>query len=440
MSSIAFEVVLILVLTVANGIFSGSEIAVVSARKIRLEQLAKQGSKSAQLALKLANSPNNFLSTVQIGITLIGILSGAVGGATLAKELEAALESIPSVATVSKPLSIATIVTVITYLSLVIGELVPKRIALNSPEKIACKIARPMRWLSKITAPLVHLLSISTDGLLKFLGVQISEDPAVTEEEIRVLIDQGTQAGMFEQAEREMVSRVFRLGDRPIKALTTPRMEIAWLDINAPWEENRREILENPHSHFPVGRDSLDNCLGTVRMKDLVSAQLFGNPVDLQKILRTPLFIPESTRALSVLETFKQTGVHVALITDEYGGVEGLVTLNDLVEAIVGELPTAEELEEPPILQREDGSWLLDGLLSIDALKELLKQETLPNEEEGYYQTLSGFVLSELGRIPTSGEYFEAVGHRFEVMDMDGTRVDKVMVRPLQLPISKAEE
>ncbi len=321
-----------------------------------------------------------------------------------------------------------------------IGELVPKRIALNSPEQIACRIAGPMRWLSKITAPLVHLLSISTDGLLKFLGVQISEEPAVTEEEIRVLIDQGTQAGMFEQAEREMVSRVFRLGDRPIKALTTPRMEIAWLDINAPWEENRREILENPHSHFPVGHDSLDNCLGIVRMKDLVSAQLFGNPVDLQQILRTPLFIPESTRALSVLETFKQTGVHVALITDEYGGVEGLVTLNDLVEAIVGELPTAEELEEPPILQREDGSWLLDGLLSIDALKELLNQETLPNEEEGYYQTLSGFVLSELGRIPTSGEYFEAVGHRFEVMDMDGTRVDKVMISPLQLPISTVEE
>ncbi|WP_421654872.1 hemolysin family protein [Leptothermofonsia sp. ETS-13] len=440
MTSITFEILLIVLLIIANGIFSGSEIAVISARKVRLEQLAKKGSSRARLALKLANSPNNFLSTVQIGITLIGILSGAVGGATVAERLRAFFATISPLAPYSQPLSIFIVVATITYLSLVIGELVPKRIALSNPEQIACRVAGPMRSLATLAAPLVHFLSISTDWLLKLLGIQASEEPMVTEEEIKGLIQQGTQAGMFEEAEQEMVSRVFRLGDRPIKTLMTPRTAIAWLDVNASMEENQREMMEYPHSYFPVGQGSLDNYLGIVRMKDLLTTYLSGQPVDLRKLVKPPLFIPENTRALNVLETFKESGTHIALVTDEYGGIEGLVTLNDLVEAIVGELPNHEDMEEPAVILREDGSWLLDGLLSVDELKELLQCETLPNEQTGHYLTLGGFVMATLERIPRSGDSFEAGRFRFEVVDMDGTRVDKVMVTPIEPVDSEPEE
>jgi putative hemolysin len=430
MSSVATEIFLIIVLAIANGIFSGSELAILSARKVRLEQMVKQGDKRARRALKLANSPNNFLSTVQIGITLIGILSGAVAGATVAQRLGGVIQTIPWLARYSEPLSILIVVSIVTYLSLVIGELVPKRIALNNPEKIACSVAGPMRFLSMLAAPVVYLLGASTDGLLKLLNIEASNEPAVTEEEIKVLIEQGTEAGMFEEAEQEMVSRVFRLGDRTIKTLMTPRTAISWLDIEAPWEENQQEILENSYSRFPVGQGTLDSCLGFVRARDILSLQLANQPIDLNGLLRPPLYIPENSRALKVLEIFQESGTHIALITDEYGGIEGLVTLNDLIEAIVGELPSAEDGEEPQIIHREDGSWLLDGMLAIEPLKELLDQERLPQEEENYH-TLGGFVMAALGRVPTSGNFFEAVGFRFEVMDMDGTRVDKVLVVPL---------
>jgi putative hemolysin len=431
MSSVAFELLLILLLTIANGVFSGSEIAVVSARKVRLEHLANRGSKKAQMALRLANSPNSFLSSVQIGITLIGTLSGAVGGATLSRRLEEVLRTFPGLVRYSEPLSILIVVTFITYLSLVIGELVPKRIALNNPEKIACSVAHPMHWLAKLTAPVVHLLSSSTDGLLKLLGIQVTEDSGVTEEEIKVLIKQGTQAGMFEEAEQEMVSRVFRLGDRSVTALMTPRTDIVWLDVDAPWELNKSVMLANPHSYFPVGQGSLDECVGIVSLKDLLPAFMAGEVVNLRQVMRSPLFVPESIRALKVLELFKESRNHIALIADEYGGLEGLVTLNDVSEAVIGELPSLEDLNEPLAIKRDDGSWLLDGMLSIDTLKEILQQDNLPSEDEGYYQTLGGFAMHVLGRVPTSGEHFEAIGFRFEIVDMDGNRVDKVMVTPI---------
>jgi putative hemolysin len=427
----AFEILLILLLILANGIFSGSEMAIVSARKARLEQLADEGNRKARLALKLANAPNDFLSTVQIGITLIGILSGAVGGATLALRFKSFLQSIPSLAPHSESLSLGIVVTLITYLSLVLGELVPKRLALNNPEDIACTVARPMRLLAKGTAPLVHLLSSSTDGLLKLLGIQLTQEVTVTEEEIRLLLEQGTRAGLFEEAEQEMVSRVFRLGDRPVKSLMTPRTAITWLDIDAPMEETQREMLESPHSRFPVAQGSLDHCLGIVRIKDFLTASLSGNVVDLRNLLQSPLFFAENTRALDVLEIFRQSGTHFALITDEFGGIEGLVTLNDVVEAIVGNLPS-DDLDEPGIVQREDGSWLVDGLIAVEELKELLDHEELPDEEKGHYQTLAGFVLTMLGRIPAAGQHFDWGGFRFEVMDMDGARVDKVLVTPIQ--------
>jgi putative hemolysin len=430
MSSIASEVLFILLLTLANGIFSGSEIAVVSARKVRLEQLADRGNRRARIALRLANAPNDFLSTVQIGITLIGILSGAVGGATLTQRIKPFFDRIPSVQPYSEGVSVAIVVTLITYLSLVLGELVPKRIALNDPEQIACTVAPPMRFLSRLTAPLVHLLGKSTDALLRLIGIRASAEPELTEDEIKVLIRQGAESGVLEEAEHEIVQRVFRLGDRPIKSIMTPRTEIVWLDIESALDENLQEVMESNHSRFPVGRETLDNCLGIVRGRHLLSARLSSAVVNLEGFLQPPLYVAKSARALNVLEQFKQTGMHIALVTDEYGGIEGLVTLNDLMEAIVGDLPSAEDQEDPLIIQRDDGSWLVDGSLDINELKDLLEKESLPDESTDSFQTLGGFVMHYLGHIPRSSDHFEWSGLRFEVMDMDGTRVDKVLVIP----------
>jgi putative hemolysin len=439
MSSIALEILAILLLIIANGIFSGSEIAVVSARKVRLEQLASRGNRRARIALKLANAPNDFLSTVQIGITLIGILSGAVGGATLAQRLLPVFQGIPILQPYSEGISVAIVVTIITYLSLVIGELVPKRIALNDPERMSCAVARPMRLLSRLTAPVVHVLGISTDALLRLLGIRASNEPEITEDEIKVLIRQGAESGVFEEAEHEMVQRIFRLGDRPIKAMMTPRTEIVWLDIESPLEENLQEVIDSNHSRFPVGRDTLDNCIGIIRGSHLLSARLAEPTVDLEAILQSPLYVAESARALGVIEQFKQTGIHIALVTDEYGGIEGLVTLNDLMEAIVGDLPSVEDQEEPLIVRREDGSWLLDGSLDINELKDLVKKESLPDETTGSFHTLGGFIMHNLEHVPQSGEHFEWSGLRFEVVDMDGTRVDKVLLTTVATETVEAE-
>jgi putative hemolysin len=440
MSAIVIEILSVLLLIVANGIFAGSEIAVVSARKVRLERMANQGNAKAKTALKLAKFPNDFLSTVQIGITLIGILSGAVGGATIAQRLKPFLETIPWLAPYSEGISLGIVVTLITYLSLVIGELMPKRMALSNPEQVACSVAKPMRLLSRITAPLVRLLSVSTDGLLKLFGISASEELPLTEEEIKVLIEQATESGTFEESEQEMVERVFRLGDRPIKAIMTPKLEIVWLDFDAPLEETERQVMESNHSRFPVSRGSLDNCLGILRGNNFLSARLRGQEIDLATMLQPSLYVPESTTALKILEQFKRTGVQIALVTDEYGSIEGLVTLNDLMQAIVGDIPSSEHWEEPMVIQRDDGSWLLDGLLSTDEVKDLLDKELLPGEETGYYHTLGGFVVTFLGHIPRSGDHFEWEGMRFEVMDMDGTRVDKVLVSPVQVQDTLADE
>jgi putative hemolysin len=428
MSAITFEIVLILLLIITNGVFSGSEIAIIASRKVRLEQMAKQGNRRARLALKLAQSPNTFLSTVQVGITLIGILSGALGGATLAQRLEVIFASIPFLAPYNQVLSLGIVVTTIAYLSLVLGELVPKRLAMLFPESIACTVASPMRGLSFATAPLVHLLSASTDGLLGLFGTRTVSEYVMTKEEIQVLLEQGTEAGMFEQAEQEIFRRAFRFGDRPVKALMTPRTEIIWLDIEESLASNLSLVRGCPHSRFPVGRGSLDNLAGIVRVRDLLSASLAGTNINLETMLQPPLYVTENTRALKVLEMFKQLGTHLALITNEYGGIEGLITLNDLFEALVGELPSAEELDEPMVVQREDGSWLLDGLFPVDEFKDLFEKETLAEEETGDYHTLGGFVMNFLGRIPKTGEYFLWNGLRIEVVDMDGIRVDKVLV------------
>lgn len=437
MPSVMLEVSVVVLLILLNGIFAMSEIAVVSARKTRLRQWAEEGNAKARAALELANNPNQFLATIQIGITLVGILAGAFGGATIAKELTVILNDISWLAPYSHPLSLALVVVVIAYLSLIVGELVPKRLALNNPERLAMAIAAPMQVLSRVAYPAVHLLGLSTELLLRALGMRPSTEPLVTEEEIRALIEQGTQAGMFEEAEQEMVERVFRLGDRRVSAVMTPRTEIVWLDREASGLEIRRTITESAHSRFLVADGSLDNVLGVVHAKDLLAHILGEQVVNLEATLQQPLYVPESMRALKVLELFKQSGTHIALVIDEYGGIQGLVTPNDILEAIVGDLPEAGEQVEPLAVQREDGSWLVDGMLPVDEFKDLFDLGELPGEDQGIYQTLAGFVVMQLGRIPAATDYFVWEGLKIEVVDMDGNRVDKVLVTPTGDTISE---
>jgi len=452
-TGLLIEGLLILVLIVANGIFSGAEIAVVSSRKVRLEQLADRGDRRARAALRLAAAPNDFLSTVQIGITLIGILSGALGGATIARRLEPLLAAVPGIGRSAEGLSVALVVGVITYLSLVIGELLPKRVALNDPEAIACAVAAPMRTLSRLCTPLVHLLGGSTEALLRLLGVAPSAEPDLTEEEIKALIRQGAEAGVFEQAEHSMVQRVFRLGDRPIRAFMTPRTEITWLDAQASGEEQLETVIESNHSRLPVGAGSLDACQGVLRTSHFLVAERLarsrrmaeggapasglpaGGPAPallaLEPLLQPPLYVAETMRALAVIERFRESGSHIALVTDEFGGVAGLVTVTDLMEAIVGDLPTAEDGDDPSVVRREDGSWLIDGMLEIDSFRELVGSRRLSGESSGDFHTVGGFAMHRLGRIPRTGEHFEADGLRFEIVDMDGNRVDKLLVSAL---------
>lgn len=432
MNELALEIIIIFLLLVANGVFAMSEIAVVAARKIRLQQLADSGNKQAQAALKLAKNPNQFLATVQVGITLVGILAGAFGGATIAENIAAYLNTLPILAPYSELIGVGIVVIVITYLSLIIGELVPKRLALNNPERIASMMAPPMQFLSKIALPVVRLLDISTNVVIRLLGVKPSLEPAITLEEIKVLIEQGTESGIFEETEQDMIENVLRLDERPVGAWMTPRTKIVWLDIDEPLEEIRRKVVEYHYSRFPVAKDNLDNIIGVVRAKDLLVQSLTHQPLDLKGLLRPPLFIPESMSALDVLELFKKQGTHIALVTDEYGGIEGMITHNDILEDIVGNIPIAgEPSAEPQAQQREDGSWLVDGLLDIDTLKEIFEIEQLPDEEDRGYHTVGGFIMSQVHGIPIVGQYFEWRHLRFEVVDMDGRRVDKVLISPL---------
>lgn len=430
MSEVFLELVFILGLTILNGVLAMSETAIVSTRKTRLQQAVNTGDTGARIALDLANSPNLFLSTTQIGITLVGILAGAFGGATIANRLEIVLEQIPALAPFSHAIGLGLVVITITFFSLIIGELVPKRLALHNPERIAATIAPPMHGLARLTSPIVRLLSFSTDAVLRMFGVKSTPEAPVTEEEINIMIEQGTQAGAFEETEQDMVEQVFRLGDRRISGLMTPRPDIIWLDLDDPLEVNQQKIARQHHSYYLVCRGSFDNILGILHVKDVLAQSLSGKPLNLETLVRPPLYVPESMRVFKVLEQFKQTGIHLALAVDEYGVVQGLMTLNDIMEAIVGEVPAADEAVEPGIVQRADGSWLFDGMLPIDQIKDRLHIDKLPGEDQGGYQTLGGMMMSHLGRIPAAADHFEWRNWRFEVVDMDGKRVDKVLVTP----------
>jgi putative hemolysin len=429
MINLSFQIAIIVALTLLNGLFAMAETALVSSRKARLRQRAETGDRGARTALELADEPTRFLSTVQIGISLIGVLAGAFGGATLAEPLSGALRNVPGLAPYSWAVAFGIVVVAITYLSLIIGELVPKRLALNNPETVASRMAQPMRSLSTLGSPGVWLLTASTELVIRLLGARRSEDPPITEREVEALLVEGERAGVFEQEERELVGRALRLDDLPVSELMTPRPRIIWLNTEDPPQEHRRLVAESRHSYYPVARGDLDNLVGLASVKDTWAQMMAGEHVGLLETLRQPVFVPQGVPATVALEEFKRSGMHLSLVIDERGNCEGLITLTDILEALVGEVPDLHSpVEEPPMVQRADGSWLVDGLLAANELRIRLGLRELPDEGLSDYQTVGGLVMDRLGRVPVEGDRFEWGGFSFEVLDMDGHRVDKVLV------------
>jgi putative hemolysin len=419
------EVALILFLVVLNGFLSGSELALVSARKARLQQRAERGDSGARAAVALTEDPNRFLATVQVGITLVGILAGAFAGATVAETLADRLAELGLSETAAGTLAVAAVVAAVTYLSLILGELVPKRIALAHPEALASRAARPMRLLSTLLAPAVALLGLSTRAVLRLLGVKAAAGEAVTEEELQLLLRQSAESGAIERGEHEIASAALRLGDLRLSDRMTPRPQVAWLDVTETAEATHAVILSHPHDRFPVCEGSPDEVLGIVAARDFLVGSLKREPFDLRALVKPALFLPESLTLLTALDRFRQERASAAIVIDEFGGTAGFVTLTDFIEPVMGELPS-EEQQEPLVVEREDGSLLIDGQLPTADLKRRLGVVSLPDEEE--YQTLAGFVLIQLGRVPRTGERFEWDGFAFEVVDMDGHRVDEVLV------------
>ena len=422
----------IAILLLLNGVLALAETALLSVRKVRLHNESNKGNKRAGIVLKLIENPNQFISVTQIGITTIDLLIGALTGATLGTWLNGKLDTYPLLMPYSEVISILVGILPITYLSLVLGELVPKRMAMRSPERVSAWVAGPMLFFAWIFSPVVKLLSFSTEVLLRLMGVRPSTDPPVTEEELQVLLDQGTQAGVFEESEQDMVQGVFRIGDQRVYSVMTPRTEIVWLEVNDSPEEIRKKIAECAFSRFPVRDGTLDNVVGVVRSRDLLLSNLAGEKINLKHNLHPAIYLPETAQASQALEMFKGGKAELMLVVDEFGAVQGLITLNDILSEIVEGIGT----DEPEATQRQDGSWLLDGMLTVDDFKEIFNLRDLPEEDS--FETLGGFVMFSLGRIPLPSDRFEWNGLQFEVMDMDARRVDKVLVTTLGKPVTPA--
>src|SRR6266568_4909160 len=422
------EFIIVLLLIICNGAFAMAEIAIVSIRKSRLQKEAEEGNIRAQAALELAKNPAKFLSTVQIGITFISIFAGAFGGETLSHQFSGELTNVPWVAPYRDQVALILVVVLITYLTLIIGELVTKRSALSRPEKIAKRIAGPMKTLSSLTFPLVNLLIISSDWVIRLLQIKPPTEPTVSEEEVKMLLQEGTTAGIFTSTEQDIVERTFQLDEKKIISIMTPRKEIRWLAIDSSFKNLKRMIGKHPHSYFPVCRDSLDKVLGVVRTEDLLATFLIEEKFDFTRCLRKPIYVPESTQVWKVLELFKRTGIHMALVVDEYGSILGLLSLGDILEEIVGDIPNVDELEDQDIMKQKDGTFFVDGLVPIDEFKEYFKIDRLPDEESGAFHTIGGFIMERLGRIPVADDSFDFGNFRFKVDKMDGNRVDKVLL------------
>jgi putative hemolysin len=427
----SLEIALLFGLIVLNGLFAMSEIALVASRRGRLQRLADEGDRRAAAALKLGEDPTQFMSTIQIGITAIGILNGIVGEAVLAQPLALWLQSFGIDERPSRIAGTGLVVIVITYFSIVVGELVPKRLGQITPEPIARRVARPILLLARLTGPFVKLLSISTNMLLQLFGARPDARSAVTEEEIHALLAEGSDAGIIEQQEHAMVRNVFRLDDRQLGSLMIPRGDIVYLDVEDPLDANLAKIEQEPHTRFPVCRHGLEEVLGFADAKQLLGRMIRGGPIDFTQDLQPPTFVPLMLTGMELLKLFRETGAHIGLVVDEYGEIQGLVALQDLLEAITGEL-TPRDAEDAWAVQREDGSWLLDGLIPVPELKDRLGLKTVPEEEKGRYHALSGMVLLLLGRLPNTGDRVAWDNWCFEVVDMDGKRIDKVLAFPLQ--------
>jgi len=423
------ELLILLLLILLNGVFAMSEMSVVSARKVRLEQWADEGRHGASVALALANEPGDFLSTIQIGITSVAVLSGALSEATVAKDLAEQFSAFSPLRPYADTLALGVVVVGVTLCFLIIGELVPKRLALRNPEGIASVIARPMQLLSKLASPLAKTLSLTTEAVLRLFGIQALPGPPITQEEIKVLMEQGAQAGVFERHEQVMVSRVFRMDERRLASAMTPRVDITYLDMNDSFETNRQKLVASPHSRFPLCKGGLDDIVGIVHAKALLDDAFEGRVADLASHATKPLYLPDTLTVMELLEMFKKRRQHLALVVDEYGELQGLVTMTDVMETLVGDIPTVEEAYEPDIVRREDGSLLIDGTVAVERFRDVTGlEEQLPGEDTGSYHSLGGFVMMQLGRVPQVGDKFESSGFRFEIVDMDRNRVDKLLV------------
>ena len=427
------EIVFLIALIVLNGLFAMSEIALVTARRARLARLAEDGDGAAEVAIKLGEDPTRFLSTIQIGITSIGILNGIVGEAALAGPLAEWLQGLGMEQGVSEIGSTVLVVVVITYVSIVVGELVPKRLGQMYPETVARLVATPMNWLSTATRPLVALLTITTNAVLRLMGIHGGPSRSVTEEEIAASLEEGVDAGVIEAQEHQMVRNVFRLDDRQIGSMMIPRAEIVWLDVDAPVAQVMSEIHQSGHTRFPVCSGGLDNVIGVLEVQRLLPALAQGEQPVLAEHLHPPVFVPETLSGMELLEHFKASNADLVFVVDEYGAVQGVITERDVLEAITGELGTPAD-EDAWAVRREDGSWLMDGLIPVPELKDRLDLKNMPEEDRGRYNTLAGMIMLLLGRLPRTTDAVEWEGWRFEVVDLDGKRVDKVLVTPTESP------
>ncbi|MBV5303255.1 MAG: HlyC/CorC family transporter [Chlorobium sp.] len=420
------EILFLFALIVLNGLFAMSEIALVTAKRSRLAKLADDGERAAVTALKLGQDSTRFLSTIQIGITSIGILNGIVGESALAAPLATTLQTLGMNPEPSHIIATAVVVLAITYITIVIGELVPKRLGQLNPEGIACLVARPMLTLSAITRPFGRLLSASTDTVLRLMGNPPQAMPSVTEEEIHAMLEEGSEAGVIEQQEHEMVRNVFRLDDRQLGSLMVPRADIVFLDVSKPLDENILRVTESEHSRFPVCNGGLQSLIGVVNAKQLLAKTLKGRLTEFTSQLQPCVYVPETLTGMELLDHFRTSGTQMVFVVDEYGEIQGLVTLQDMLEAVTGEF-VPRNLEDSWAVQREDGSWLLDGLIPVPELKDTLELKNVPEEDKGLYHTLSGLMMWLLGRMPRTGDIMTWESWNLEIVDLDGQRIDKVL-------------
>ncbi|HWK43663.1 MAG TPA: hemolysin family protein [Stellaceae bacterium] len=424
------SILFLLLLIILNGVFAMAELALVAARRARLQTAAEDGSRGAATALKLLANTGRFLSSVSIGITLIGTMVSTISGATFVDAIAEQLTGLPYIHLYAHAVAVVLVVLIITVTSLVIGELVPKRLALAHPEAIAASLARFMALFARVTAPAEWLLSRLTDLVLTLVPVSRDRKASVTDDEINLLMREGAAAGHFHQTESEIVQMALRLGDRKVDALMTPRTQVEWLDLEDGLEANLAKIRQSSFSRFPVVEGGPDQVLGILQLKDLVVGSLSGEPPDLRGAVRPPLFVPDTVPALRMLEMLKTSGQPMALIVDEYGDFEGIITLHDILETLVGDIAEPGDGTEHPVVRREDGSWLIDGLISIDDLKDAIGVNRLPAEGSGDFHTLGGFLMAQMKRVPSVADHVDVDGWRFEVVGMDGHRVDRVIVVP----------